>query len=68
MYADMSVEKFQRIPEAKFITVKCSDCGNKQTVFEKATSVVNCLVCGTTLATPSGGKAEIKGEVIGVLE
>jgi small subunit ribosomal protein S27e len=64
----MSVEKFQRIPDGRFITVKCEDCGNQQTVFEKATSVVNCLVCGTTLAKPSGGKAEIKGEVIGVLE
>jgi len=26
------------------------------------------MVCGTTLASPSGGKAEIKGEIMGVLE
>jgi small subunit ribosomal protein S27e len=67
-YADMSAERFHRIPQGKFITVKCTDCGNKQTVFEKATSVVNCFVCGTTLAKPTGGKADIKGEVTGVLE
>jgi small subunit ribosomal protein S27e len=51
-----------------FVTVQCSDCENEQVVFEKASSTVNCAVCGTTLATPTGGKAEIEHEITGVVE
>jgi SSU ribosomal protein S27E len=46
-----------------FVTIECSDCGNEQIVFEKTATVVNCAVCGTTLATPTGGKADIDHEV-----
>ena len=55
-------------PISKFIRVKCQDCGNEQVIFSKASTQVNCLVCGTNMATPQGGKANIKGEVLGVLE
>jgi small subunit ribosomal protein S27e len=51
-----------------FLTVECPDCGNEQTVFNRAASVVNCAVCGSTLARPTGGKAELSGEVTGVVE
>jgi small subunit ribosomal protein S27e len=51
-----------------FITVECSDCGNEQTIFQKPASVVNCAVCGTTLATPTGGKARIDHEIVDVVE
>ncbi|ERH01124.1 MAG: ribosomal protein S27E [Halonotius sp. J07HN6] len=51
-----------------FVTVKCSDCENEQSVFEKTATVVNCAVCGTTLATPTGGKAEIDHEVLETVE
>ncbi len=44
----------------KFIKVKCDDCENEQVIFEKASSVIVCLVCGRTLAEPTGGKAKIK--------
>jgi len=30
--------------------------------------VVLCPVCGATVAKPTGGKAAIRGEVLGVLE
>jgi len=51
-----------------FLKVKCPDCGNEQPVFERASTVVTCLVCGATLAKPTGGKAQIKKENIeGVL-
>ncbi|KPN30764.1 30S ribosomal protein S27e [Halolamina pelagica] len=39
-----------------FITVVCPDCENEQIVFQNASTTVNCAVCGTTLATPTGGK------------
>ena len=51
-----------------FIKVKCQDCGNEQILFSKASSVVKCLVCGATLATTTGGKAEIRGDRIEEVE
>jgi small subunit ribosomal protein S27e len=51
-----------------FITVACPDCESEQTVFEKASSEVACAVCGHTLAHPTGGKADLEGEVTGVVE
>jgi small subunit ribosomal protein S27e len=49
-------------PGTKFINVKCKDCGNAQMVFQRASSPVNCLVCGATIATPTGGKVMIREE------
>ncbi|MFB6086117.1 MAG: 30S ribosomal protein S27e [Halodesulfurarchaeum sp.] len=51
-----------------FLRVECPDCENEQTVFEKASSEVTCAVCGTTLATPTGGMAELDAEVLEVVE
>ena len=50
---------------ARFLRVRCNDCGNEQMVFSHASSVVKCLVCGKTLAAPAGGKAEIKTMIVG---
>jgi small subunit ribosomal protein S27e len=49
---------------SRFFKVKCPDCENEQTVFEKASTVVNCIVCGKELATPTGGKANVKAEIV----
>ena len=54
--------------ESKFIKVRCKDCENEQVLFNKASSEVSCHICGSTLAKPSGGKAEIKGEILEVIE
>jgi small subunit ribosomal protein S27e len=51
-----------------YYNVACPDCGNEQIVFGKAASVVNCAVCGSTLATPTGGEAEFTGEVVETVE
>lgn len=51
-----------------FYSVRCSDCENEQTVFGKASTEVACAVCGTTLARPTGGKAEIDHEVLETVE
>ena len=51
-----------------FVTVECSDCGNEQVVFEKSATVVNCAVCGTTLAVPTGGKAKIDHNILETVE
>ncbi|NIR86373.1 30S ribosomal protein S27e [Candidatus Bathyarchaeota archaeon] len=61
-------EKLIPRPKSKFLRVKCPDCGNEQIIFDRATNVVHCNVCGATLAEPSGGKASIKGEVVASLD
>jgi small subunit ribosomal protein S27e len=51
-----------------YLRVECPDCGNEQTLFQKAASEVRCAVCGSTLATPTGGKADLTGDVTEVVE
>ncbi|QLG63483.1 30S ribosomal protein S27e [Halorarum salinum] len=51
-----------------FFRVRCPDCDNEQVVFGKASTTVNCAVCGTTLATPTGGDATFSGEVLETVE
>jgi small subunit ribosomal protein S27e len=51
-----------------FHTIECPDCGNEQTVFGRAASTVSCVVCGQTLAHPTGGKAQFEGEVVETVE
>jgi small subunit ribosomal protein S27e len=51
-----------------FLRVRCDDCENEQVLFGKAAGDVSCAVCGSTLATPTGGEAEIHGEVVETVE
>jgi small subunit ribosomal protein S27e len=51
-----------------FIKVKCPDCSNEQVLFWRTNTTVNCEMCGGTLAAPTGGKADLKGELVGVVE
>ena len=55
-------------PNSRFIKVRCKKCKNEQIIFGKAASEVNCLVCETALASPTGGKTKIKAKVLEVLE
>lgn len=54
--------------KSRFLRVKCNDCENEQVIFGSASKVVKCLICGRTLAEPSGGKAVIKTRILEVLE
>ena len=51
-----------------FHAVGCPDCENEQVVFGRTASAVSCVVCGQTLAHPTGGKAELEGELIETVE
>ena len=51
-----------------FFLVQCPDCENEQVVFGKAASDVSCAVCGSTLAVPTGGEADILGDVVETVE
>jgi len=55
-------------PRSKFLRVKCNDCQNEQIIFGCASTKVSCLVCGRTLLESTGGKANIKTEILEVLE
>lgn len=50
--------------KSTFIKVKCNDCENEQSTFSKASSTVNCDICGAILVEPTGGLANIKGKVL----
>jgi small subunit ribosomal protein S27e len=57
-----------RANRSRFVKVKCPDCENEQVVFEKASTVVNCVVCSKLLAEPTGGKARLKAEILETFE
>jgi small subunit ribosomal protein S27e len=48
--------------------VRCKDCENEQVIFDKASVAVSCHICGSKLALPKGGKANIKAEILEILE
>jgi small subunit ribosomal protein S27e len=47
-----------------FWVVKCPDCSTEQTIFSRPATTVNCTVCGAMLATPTGGRAKLRGELL----
>ena len=55
-------------PKSRFLKVKCIDCGNEQVMFGSAKSTVKCVICGKTIAEPTGGKAKIMTKIVSVLE
>ncbi len=50
-----------------FVKVECVDCENKQVIYSHASSEANCKVCGKTLASPSGGKADINTKILEIV-
>ena len=55
-------------PRSVFLRVKCPKCGNEQLIFSNTVNKISCNVCGELLAEPSGGRAQINGDVQAVLE
>ncbi len=55
-------------PKSYFLRVRCPDCGNEQLIFSNPTNIVKCNICKTTLATPTGGKGKISGEITAIEE
>jgi len=51
-------------PKSYFLLVQCPECSNKQIIFSHASTEVKCLVCGTLLAEPTGGKAKVHGKIL----
>lgn len=57
-----------REPTSKFIKIRCPKCKNEQITFGKTATKVDCLVCGKTLAEPTGGKSRVKARILEVLD
>ncbi|MBU2639211.1 MAG: 30S ribosomal protein S27e [Nanoarchaeota archaeon] len=55
-------------PNSKFVKLRCNKCKNEQITFGKPSSIIKCLVCGTPITEPTGGKGKIKARILEVLE
>jgi small subunit ribosomal protein S27e len=47
-----------------FLKVECEECGNEQNIYSRASTEIECLVCGESLGVPTGGKAELNAKVL----
>ena len=56
------------VPKSRFLKVKCKKCRNEQIVFNKAASIVKCLVCESILAEPTGGLANVQTKIEEVMD
>ncbi len=53
----------------RFLRVNCRDCGHEAIIFDRASTSISCAICGATLASPAGGRADLSGStIIDVLE
>ncbi len=52
----------------EFIRAECNECGNQQVIFSRPSQEVKCLVCGTVLAQPTGGRAELEADIVEELQ
>jgi small subunit ribosomal protein S27e len=52
------------LPRSAFLLVKCPSCGAERVIFSHAKTVVKCPSCGAELAKPTGGRAQILGEIV----
>lgn len=51
-------------PRSNFFLVKCVNCGAERVIFSHSTTKIMCDVCGELLVRPTGGRAEIYGEIV----
>ncbi|MFH1752521.1 MAG: hypothetical protein ABH821_06325 [archaeon] len=55
-------------PKTSFIKVKCSSCGNVQTIFSNPSTKVKCLVCDHSLGESTSSKIKLNSKVLKVAE
>ena len=51
-----------------FLRIECPECGNRQNIYSRPSTEVECLVCGEEVARPTGGRTEPAGEIVKELE
>lgn len=49
-----------------WVKIRCHNCGSEQIIFGRAATEVTCngKSCSEVLATPTGGKAAVKAEIL----
>lgn len=57
------LKKLVQKPNSFFLDIKCKNCKALTHTFSCAQSVIKCKSCGEVLATPTGGKLELKDGV-----
>jgi small subunit ribosomal protein S27e len=50
--------------QAPFLVVKCPDCSSEQVVFSRPSAKVSCVICGSLLVSPTGGKGKFRSEIL----
>lgn len=61
---EQTQEPIEKKVRGTFARVECTDCGNEQVLFARTATHVTCQVCGSSLAKPTGGIAELDGTFI----
>jgi small subunit ribosomal protein S27e len=56
------------IPRSRFLVVRCNNCGQERVVYSHSTHTIRCKTCNEELVTPTGGKSDIRGSIVRVLE
>jgi small subunit ribosomal protein S27e len=51
-------------PSSKFISVECTQCGEKRIIFSHSTMDISCKSCGQLIAKKTGSKASIIGKFV----
>ena len=51
-------------PKTKFLRLKCPGCGNEQTTFSAASTIVRCLKCETVLTMPLASNSAVRAKVL----
>jgi small subunit ribosomal protein S27e len=55
-------------PGSKFISVQCTQCGEKRIIFSHSTTDINCKSCGEAMAKKTGAKASVLAKVLEVFD
>jgi small subunit ribosomal protein S27e len=55
-------------PGSKFISVQCTQCGEKRIIFSHSTTDISCKSCGEPISRKTGSKASILAKVVEVFD
>jgi small subunit ribosomal protein S27e len=55
-------------PNSRFISVQCTQCGEKRIIFSHSTRDIHCKSCGQIMANKTGSKANVVAKIIEVFD
>lgn len=56
------------VPSSRFYNLECDACNEQQVVYSHATTPVFCNQCGGPLASSTGSKAKLMGNIKGAVD